>query len=468
MQSQLPSISVDWPEVSPIKPVNYNKDDDGTSTTISTRSYVGSPSPSPPPPETNSSSVATLLQHSWRQAIQALRTNPRLMTAAILSLALRQRPPLYVVEWMLRLNPHAASVPTTGPTPLMVAVQAQCALPVVEAVLLACPLALVARPPGQRMDPLTHAKKFRSSETDLVELLSRPLCHWMGEKEETKQSKPVRDNYKVTTEPTKQAPASAPERHVLGIVPPSSLRYGRNQATEHPIPSILHRTRPIVTKPPPDKHKTSKTPTAVTPLTPGPRGALTGVERQELDNVKYLCAALLKAHRRQLHHQQQASADQSSSSTTLDEAERQALMKAMDERQQEQARICLIALDMKERAIQGMARRMEERLQALAKSEDPVLTRNLRSSYVHLYKRFLGLEEELHDLKQTALSITTPSTAGAVFCETSVDPLPPERPVTVEYMADDDQDDTRSLLSAESFVYRPRSCLRGPWAVFRS
>jgi hypothetical protein len=289
------------------------------------------------------------------------------------------------------------------------------------------------------------------------------------------QSKPLRDTSKKTNESTKQqALRSVQERDVLGIVPPSSLRYGRNQTIEHAIPSILHRTRPIATKPPPaDKHMTTpkttpKTPTAAAiSLSPGPRAALTGVERQELDNVKYLCVALLKAHRRLLQNQQQTSADQSSS--TMDEAERQALMAAMDKRQREQARICLIALDMKERAIQGMARRMEERLQALAKSEDPVLTRNLRSSYMHLYQRFLGLEEELQGLKQAALSITTPSTAGAVFCDTSVDLVPSERPATVEYAEpEDDQEDTRSLLSEESFVHRPRSCLRGPWAVFRS
>jgi broad specificity phosphatase PhoE len=87
------------------------------------------------------------------------------------------------------------------------------------------------------------------------------------------------------------------------------------------------------------------------------------VDRQELDNVKLLCAQVLKGHKKlarqlelfqsQLHSKAACSSEKSST------AARQVLA-TLKEEQQQQLRIQLIAMEMKERAFGARAKQMEE------------------------------------------------------------------------------------------------------------
>lgn len=572
------SASIDWPNVSPIQceqndeSIDVEVIHDAIVTALSTRSEVGTPQsysyltptkvkalPSLPPeastpprahhvriagpredpPTSPHYDVALLLQQSWRKAIRVLRANPSLMTRAILSLALKQRPPVYVVDWMLRLNPDAAAAPPSdkSPSPLFVAVQEGCSVAVVETVLRACPKALVSRPSGSKWDPVAMANRERPEEKDLLALLHRPISYWLeaGNENDKDYSSPNEEinnwprlgaqkkkttvvipevvvsnkkgldqvRQKLVMSPPKASPRLGIEKRETAalILTPETNKPSQRQA----IPSLLHRTRPLGT--------TLPTPSPVPPLprtseasqsyisspASSAQSSWTAAERQEMENIKFLCLALLKAHRRLLEtqHQQRDDAPDnkvrssrgSPSTTHLDESERQALLRAMEERQEEQNRICLIALDMKEKSIRALARRLEERLAASTttttannnnntnSAESRQLSKQLRSSYVHLYQRFLGLEEELHRLKETAAGVTSSSSSSSQTthdsCRAVFDPPSDAEQPRVVYtksavaVADEKTlDDTQSLFSSdEERGECSKSCLR--WASFR-
>ena len=171
--------------------------------------------------------------------------------------------------------------------------------------------------------------------------------------------------------------------------------------------------------------------------------------------MKYLVLSLLKAHRRLLNQE-----GNSSAIAHMDEAEREALIRIMEKKQQEQSRICLIALDMKEKAIRALARRIENRISSTGDSQ---LTTQLRSSYMHLYGRFLGLEEELHRLKD--------QTVGSAPPEATMQSRLPEQVHLVDN-AETEVGGTAvsvgSVLTDESSGECSRTCLRPPWQRLRS
>jgi hypothetical protein len=111
----------------------------------------------------------------WMKAAKLLRTDPSLMTGKILITALKNKAPLSVIKFFLNVNPKAAGIPKEGPTPLQVAVQHNASTEVVKELIMACPFALIVTTSAEWLDPLSYARRFRSSETDLIELLSRPL-----------------------------------------------------------------------------------------------------------------------------------------------------------------------------------------------------------------------------------------------------------------------------------------------------
>ena len=118
----------------------------------------------------------------WVQASCVLRDNPSLMTNRVLVQALRNRPPVHVVQFMLSVNPKAASIPKKGPTPLQVAVQHNASIEVVHCLLEACPFALCATNPDHAEDPLSYVKRHRKKDRQMIELLSRPLSYWISER----------------------------------------------------------------------------------------------------------------------------------------------------------------------------------------------------------------------------------------------------------------------------------------------
>lgn len=136
----------------------------------------------PDTPETskNTGCTSSLVPNSfynkqWFKTYTLLKSDPSLVTTKILILALKNNAPLHAIKLFLGINPKAAGIPKEGPTPLQVAVQYNCTIEVVRELIQACPFALIVTTSAECLDPLTYARRFRSSESDLIALLSRPL-----------------------------------------------------------------------------------------------------------------------------------------------------------------------------------------------------------------------------------------------------------------------------------------------------
>lgn len=130
----------------------------------------------------------------WHQASRMLKDNPSLMTTNVLIAALRQQPDRDTLEFMLTINPKSANIPKEGPTPLQIAIQHDCSCEVISILVKACPIALCRTNPGFEWDPLSYAKHRLRDNKELLELLKKPLGHWM----EVRKSGPLQDSANVT------------------------------------------------------------------------------------------------------------------------------------------------------------------------------------------------------------------------------------------------------------------------------
>lgn len=128
----------------------------------------------------------SLASDEWLKAKNVLERNPSLMTPTILLLALHSKPPLHIIHFMLELNPHAASIPKTGPTALQIAVKHHAAHNVIHRLLQACPFALLDTT-NDFATPLELALTFRQDDVDLIAMLSQPLVYWMEQSSVKKQ-----------------------------------------------------------------------------------------------------------------------------------------------------------------------------------------------------------------------------------------------------------------------------------------
>ena len=282
----------------------------------------------------------------WHRILRMIHRNPSCLTQQIFFKALHRNPPEPVVLQMLRVAPLVASLPPSGPTALQVALQSGASLGVIRALLEVSPFALCVTRSFEAIDPLSYASKwhiqsriswdlpfifpyrfliveqFRAKETELIELLNLPLSYWLshGAFHPTEGRAHPNDAGEVIPKP---APSPS--------VP-----------TSHKQPSLP----PIVPE--------ASTATNVTSL----------VDRQELNNVKCLCAQVLKGHKRlakqlELCQTQLQSKVESSSAKTSSAAQR--VLETLKEEQNKQFQIQLIALDMKERAFDARAKQVEER-----------------------------------------------------------------------------------------------------------
>ena len=297
-------------------------------------------------------------EEQWNKAHAMLERNPSLMTGGILVLALKRRAPVKLVRFMLKLNPNAASIPKQGPSPLQIAVQSQCPIEVVEEVIRACPFALVATNPGSHLDPLSYAKRFRPKETDLIRLLSHPVNHWISEKNRNGATSSAFFSYK----PDHTSPKPSDQTSSTQSIPPF-LRY--TCGSDETVPS---------TSVPYGFYKQSeKAPVS------------SGLDLTELNNVKLICLATLKGHKRlsremmTLHNQLEevasasSAALESASSFAQEHIQMADITKALQshsisllgkvrEQQQEVARAQLVALDTKDQAMRSLVQKTEHRV----------------------------------------------------------------------------------------------------------
>lgn len=187
----------------------------------------------------------------WQKTMSMLESNPSLVTQSILCLALKNRPPVSLLHYMIKMNPDILKPPLTGPSPLQVAIQSGCSLDAVKFLIEKYPYALV-QTNDDHLDPLALAKRFRPSEKALLELLSRPLNEWINPSE---ASTPKRKNSPVIR-----------EKISLREAPLGPIRFERFSS---PSTKVLDA---------PD-HEVR-------------------VQNAELENVKILCVQVIKSHQR--------------------------------------------------------------------------------------------------------------------------------------------------------------------------
>lgn len=220
------------------------------------------------------------------------------MTQEVLILALQKQPPAHVIKFMLSVNPRVgSSIPKEGPTPLQVAVIHNASIEVIEILLQACPFSLCVTNPTHAEDPLSYAKRHRKDDKALIDLLSQPLSYWVEER--------CRD----------------PEASLTNIT--SSSHADNNGRT--PPPSSHHQYYPPV-------------------------------DKQELYNVKLLCAKLLKNHKKMMKQMNTCQEGLEENKICKDE-----ILQELHGEQKKHFYRQLIALDMKERAMKAQVSKIENR-----------------------------------------------------------------------------------------------------------
>lgn len=195
----------------------------------------------------------SISKEDWQKATDMFHNKPSLMTSTILRLTLRHRPPANLVRLILSVNPEAAAPPKQGPTALQIAIQQNCSVDVIKELIAVCP---VATNPGSYLDPLSYARRFRPDEPELIELLTRPLSHWMANK-----------NLSITS--TKPKEIKEPS-YSYGPTPKPALKQSAQSLVRFPTYAVTK------TKAYPD---------------------YSAVESLEMKNLKLICVSLLKKHK---------------------------------------------------------------------------------------------------------------------------------------------------------------------------
>lgn len=274
-------------------------------------------------------------ERGWvRETCSKLSDNPSLMTPHVLMMALQKQPPVHVIRFMLSVNPKAGNIPDTGPTPLQVAVQYNASLDVIEVLLRACPFAICVTNPQHAEDPLSYAKRHHKTNKALIELLSRPLGHWINEKKSRDPNASLTSfNRSGGGEIESRIP---PPEDVITAPTATPTTVATTTTTTAVVPASSSSSSELATSPVPDR-------------------ALT-VDKQEIDNVKLLCAHVVRGHKKISKHvsKLQAQVDDSRS-------KRSEIFQDMEQLQRKQFHRQLIALDMKERAFKAYVDRMEKR-----------------------------------------------------------------------------------------------------------
>ena len=232
----------------------------------------------------------------WVHNSCVFRDNPSLMTGRMLISALKNQPPIHVVQFILSVNPKAASIPKKGPTPLQVAVENNASIEVVQLLLEACPFAVCVTNPDHVQDPLSYAKQHRRHDKDLIEILQRPLSYWINQRER---------------DPNSSLYSFPLEDDNVRVAPPRSSSHCKEASH---------------------------------------------VDRQEIDNIKVLCAQVMKGHKKLC--KQVSACQEKLEAAHFDKTQ---ILKELHEEQKKHFYRQLIALDMKERAMQDKLDKMEQR-----------------------------------------------------------------------------------------------------------
>ena len=327
------------------------------------------------------------------------------VTQAGLLYALKHKAPAVVIQFMLKINPNVVNFPDKGPTPLQVAVQNNADLDIVKMLLDASPFGECILNPGFPESPLEYAKRHLSHRTDLIKLLSRERETRDQNESETRDRSSVKNKrdragfmvdfnlfprYSTTSfqTPTKQtAPLLSPPPSFLtrqvranSIISDSTA----SQQTSETKPTTTTPKKKLSFTPQKDDFSVPKKkilsevkiasnqntsqqrePVSRSPATlPEKKTQKTkgNIDREELNNVKTLCALLWKAQRK-MAKQMNASKDEIENHSELlaTMGTKDEILEELMKQQRSQMFRNWIALDIKERAYQNRLEKMEKR-----------------------------------------------------------------------------------------------------------
>lgn len=319
----------------------------------------------------------TTVGEHWVQATCMVRDDPSLLTSRVFYTSLEHQPPVDVVRFMLSVNPKLANIPKEGPTALQVAVQNQASLEVIELLLEACPFALCVTNPKHAMDPLSYASTlhtrifgelslwklvshnivpsydisfflecYRSDEPELLELLSRPLSEWVSKHQLARRKK--------------------------SFLSPQNQRKREQQLISHD-----YKRQQSLNESPLMSSGSYSTQELSSSSIAGPQsGYMDGkqIDREEFNNVKLLCAQVLKGQKKLSKHvkacqeqwknleqeREEARKDATSDTRATMETFREEVLQDVKQAQKDQFYRQLIALDMKEKAFYAKVRNIGE------------------------------------------------------------------------------------------------------------
>jgi len=317
---------------------------------------------------------------SWVRAI--LEAEPCIVTQKGLFFAVKNNAPVQVIRFMLTINPNIMDFPKTGPTPLQVAVQHNAKIDIVQLLLEAWPFGLCTTNNDSPESPLDYVKRNRSDRPDLIELLSRPLDYWFTERiskreqnrqQQQKGKESQLSHSNLLSKKSSQTPQKTTERQPPLLSPPPSFPVRRSRTGN----TFSSRSVSEPPPPPPLKKDVLKEVKNLSNKNTIPRQSLPSshlsrllpekkntdmIDREEMNNVKTLCALLYKAHRK-MAKQMTACKDEIESQSkvigtlgTKDE-----ILEELMKEQRSQMFRNWIALDIKERAYQSRLDKMEQR-----------------------------------------------------------------------------------------------------------
>lgn len=363
-----------------------------------------------PPPQASEDSSdeqpKSFANQQWQRAAGLFKANPSLVTYNVLCMALKHRPPLSIIKYMLKINRKAAGIPKEGPTPLQVAIQHSCSNEVVRELIEACPFQLVATNPGSHLEPLSYVKRFRPEEKELIKLLSRPLNDWVEDVVEKSQTDDCDDD----REGVEDDKTTAATNKARGI----SFHYKKPSTKPTVVTPSPRRDGPppfggLCVGPAPFSATTAAAPTTEPAMTTPvslpqhqyqqPPLQFTIMDRQELANVKQLCIAVVKGHRRLSRELKALQAK--------DDAD---MLEKLQIQNDKAFKTQLIALDMKEVAMRSHLKdvetRIEAKLQKLYVPNDPMevlqqelkqTTKFVQEHLKQLQTRMQMMEEKVQD-----------------------------------------------------------------------
>jgi hypothetical protein len=370
-------------------------------------------------------------ESEWQKAYSMLQNNPKLMTNSVLHMALKRRAPIQLVRFMLELNPKSALVPRHGPSPLQVAVQSLCGLDVVQATLEKCPCALVVTNPGSYLDPLSYAKRFRSTEADLISLLSLPINHWTetGASNSGTNQKTIVSTIESVHRGTSASPIRIPRHPFMRTNPPNPMIPTRSSSSTRTTGNFS--------------------------------------ETLEMNNIKLISLAVLKGHKRltkemSLVTQQVASicaanfsmAAASKNHPTLPDISK--LLKAQRARLSESVREQLEkAMDAKVKAVHTSVENAERRLVASMQQNQDETAANLETYMKAVADGLQARLQKFHDRINLVESTTIKQLERRLPMASKTRQASSHKTLRVELKASEDW--TTPTISPSSFTYRSDS-----------